>query len=186
MVGSSKYNDVFEYYLKWQSDLNTGNYRSFIIGISPLLAELQKKIIEKYYPKQKKIKLNAKWNNTEFTEEIQLVIKKLEKNWKTKGEFIMSYQFNDIIQELSQIPEDIKNMLDEMKNFENKRNIFAHQIKKMSLEDIEKEIGYSIYKINNDSWQIIRILDMEIEKNKKKYRSAYDNINKEIIRLMKE
>ncbi|MGO1580828.1 MAG: hypothetical protein ACTHWZ_05410 [Peptoniphilaceae bacterium] len=73
-----------------------------------------------------------------------------------------------------------------MKNFENKRNIFAHQIKKMSLEDIEKEIGYSIHKINNDSWQIICILDMEIEKNKKKYRSAYDNINKEIIRLMKE
>ncbi|MGO1580827.1 MAG: hypothetical protein ACTHWZ_05405 [Peptoniphilaceae bacterium] len=108
MVGSSKYNDVFEYYLKWQSDLNTGNYRSFIIGISPLLAELQKKIIEKYYPKQKKIKLNAKWNNTEFTEEIQLVIKKLEKSWKTKGEFIMSYQFNDIIQELSQIPKDKK------------------------------------------------------------------------------
>ncbi|VEJ34626.1 CRISPR type III-A/MTUBE-associated protein Csm6 [Aedoeadaptatus ivorii] len=171
-----EYRNIFEYFLKWQSDLRVGDYRAFMIEISPLLAGLQRRIIEKYYPEQPRIKDDATWEKQKFCEPIE---KLLHGQFSGFAGELRAWQINALLKKLPKIPSEITKRLVDLRSVEERRNRFAHQIIKISKEDLEgrmKQLDFIV----NDAWYLVNELCEFSSTSEQIFKNAYDEVNKKI------
>ena len=147
-----------------------------MIEISPLLAGLQRRIIEKYYPEQPRIKDDATWEKQKFCEPIE---KLLHGQFSGFAGELRAWQINALLKKLPKIPSEITKRLVDLRSVEERRNRFAHQIIKISKEDLEgrmKQLDFIV----NDAWYLVNELCEFSSTSEQIFKNAYDEVNKKI------
>lgn len=173
---------VYEYFLRWQAQSSNKEYLVFIVGISPLLANLQKLALEKYSLGRVTLDKNGRYKQCRFDEQTKSILKNNDINIDGEGVY-NSHTINKLIQQVDYIPENIKKNFNNLRKVEGKvRNKAAHQIKCITHDIVKKDTGFSIPEISNMAWDLICNIDEDITGI---YRGAYDAINDNIKELLK-
>lgn len=176
--------NIYEYFLMWESQANNKAYGSFIVGMSPLIAAVQKAVLENYSRGKVKIDTSGKWESCILNDELQSIKDNFNRTNNYQNKY-NSYELNYMIQKLSTVPSNIKMLCALLRSVENKaRNTAAHQIVSVTRDSIIKDTGISPNDIKNTMWDLICELVPEVKASPAIYRNIYNSINNEIVRLI--
>lgn len=184
--GDSFKSNIYEYFLRWNAQGENKEFLSFILGLSPLLANLQKLALNKYSLGKVFLHDDGILAKCKFDEESKSILSNngllLSGNSRYR-----SYDINCLIQKLNYIPEEAKELFSDLRNVEEKiRNDAAHQIVSISNKTIREKTGFDVNQIRNKTWKLICLLDSELGSNPDIYKRAYDIINEKIKTILNE
>lgn len=183
-AGTRKY---FEYALSLQIKLKKHEYADFIRGISPLLADLFERILER----QTDIRLKDycydrngswKWDLEKIDGTKLYAILSQEYRGELKSKDVYSSQLAVLIQNYAKNHE-VVDIVTELRNVEARlRNTAAHEIVSITDEIIKKKLGFSGKHIMDMIKKAFIYADFNV---KKENWDSYDEMNEVIIRAMK-
>lgn len=175
--------ETFEYFLKWQSDLEVGDYRSFIVGLSPLFTELMKEVISHYYPRQTWTK-DMNWNTQRFIPEVQAAVEKVLAFSSGAGK-IFNADLTNLVRYLDLIPEDVKELVKKIREAEKSaRNMYAHQIIAISQKELEKKTKMPLDHLVNCLWKVFTKIHAISDQGANTLKNAYKEVNQSILALL--
>ncbi|MDU2293203.1 MAG: type III-A CRISPR-associated CARF protein Csm6 [Peptococcus niger] len=175
---------TFEYFLKWKSDFDIGDYRSFIVGLTPLFTTLMQEIITKFYPEQKYWHPEMVRGKQRFIPDVQAAIDQVLA-FSSQKRNITNKDLSEVVGALEAIPDTVKDRVKTIRRVEESiRNKYAHQVRAISKNELEGASDIQLEHLISTVWSIFVDIYSFPERTAKLLKNAYDEVNNEILALL--